>query len=101
MNRDETMAESNGDFVGLICGVFDPVARIADRLLHVRGDPVSVDADISGTRSIVPRPTPHVAKHTSVKFSQKPMIEYVAFASVGPIQRRADIDLFGFIQFVS
>jgi len=101
MNRDKAMAEAYGDFIGRIGAVFDPVSRVADGLLHVRCDPVKVYTDVASSRTISPRPIPHVAKHPSVQFAQKSTIEYIALASFGPAEGLADIDLFGLIQLVS
>lgn len=84
MNRDKAMTEPNGDFVGRIGGVLDPVLRIADSLLHVWADPVRLHSDVAGSRAIFSRPTPDVAKHSSVQCAEKITIEDVAFASIGP-----------------
>ena len=70
-------------------------------MLHVHGDAVGVDADTAGGRPVLPCPTPYVAEHPSMQFAQKITIEDVAPAAIGPARGRTDIDLFGFIQFVS
>jgi len=87
MNSNEAMAEPHGNFVRRIGVVLNPVARVVDGLLYVHGDPVRIDADIAGSRTILPRPTPYVAEHLPVQFAQNLPIENIAAAR--PLQRRA------------
>ncbi len=78
MDRDEAMAESHGDLVRRIRLVLDPISRVVDRLLHLGGDLMGVDADVPGSKTILPGPTPDVAKHPAMQLSQESAVQNVA-----------------------
>jgi hypothetical protein len=100
MDRDEPMTEPHGDFVGRVCSVFDPVARIVDSLTHVDGNTVGIDSNVAGSLSVLTRPAPDIAEHPPVQFDQELRIEDVAPAQICPAQCHSDIDLFSFVEFV-
>jgi hypothetical protein len=84
MNGDEAVTKKHRNFVRRICSAFNPVSRILDGLLHVRRDAVGVDSYIANSRTIMPGPTPHVAKHPPVKLHQESTVEDISFTSLDP-----------------
>src|SRR3546814_3260129 len=81
MDGNEPVAESDGNFIGWVGSMLDPISRVVDQLTKVHGDSVSIDADVARRGAILTSPTPHVSEHTIVKMVQEILVENITLTA--------------------
>src|SRR3546814_20821934 len=77
MDGNEPVAESDGNFIGWVGSMLDPISRVVDQLTKVHGDSVSIDANVARRGAILPGPTPHVSEHELVTVVHEILIEKI------------------------
>src|SRR3546814_19821833 len=97
MDGNEPVAESDGNFIGWVGSMLDPISRVVDQLTKVHGDSVSIDANVARRGAILSGPTPHFSEHAFVQLVPEILFENLQLPAHHTSNILTDIVLIGFI----
>ena len=102
VNRDQPVMQTDGNFVGRECRVFNPVSSVVKSRSQFDGDPHRFDADVPLGSAQLAGPCPDVTEEAFVKLPKECLLKQVSAANApGPDRARCNVRLFRRVQIPS